>query len=140
MGRSELTLSSAALDALAGNTWPGNIRELENVVHNAVLLAPGPEIQPSDLRLNRQDQRTQSIVGGTMEDELRAIFTRCLASGEPDLFARASGTLVATAFDLSNANQIRAAKSLGLSRNAMRTQLARLGLIAGRPSRHAGEA
>ncbi len=140
MGRSELTLSSAALDALAGNTWPGNIRELENVVHNAVLLAAGPEIQPSDLRLNRQDQRTQSIVGGTMEADLRAIFTRCLASGEPDLFARASGTLVATAFDLSNANQIRAAKSLGLSRNAMRTQLARLGLIAGRPSRHTGEA
>ena len=39
------------------------------------------------------------------------------------------------AFEMSERNQVRAAERLGLSRNAMRTQLAHLGIIAGRASR-----
>jgi hypothetical protein len=42
---------------------------------------------------------------------------------------------VTAAFEMSERNQVRAAERLGLSRNAMRTQLAHLGIIAGRASR-----
>ena len=72
MGRSELTLSPAALATLMRYAWPGNIRELENVIHNAVLLAAGPAIMPSDLRL----AKTADSGGGaaTLEEELRAVF------------------------------------------------------------------
>src|SRR5436190_14504565 len=54
MSRPDLVLSDAALVALTAYPWPGNIRELENVIHNAVLLAAGPGIAPSDLRLVRE--------------------------------------------------------------------------------------
>jgi two-component system, NtrC family, response regulator AlgB len=42
-------LSEAAKSALRAYPWPGNVRELRNVIERAVILAKGPELQPSDL-------------------------------------------------------------------------------------------
>ncbi len=41
--------TAAAWDALRAYFYPGNIRELENIVHHAVLMAEGPEVELSDL-------------------------------------------------------------------------------------------
>jgi len=46
-----LRFSEAALDVLLGHSWPGNIRELRNVVIKAALLAEGETIVPEDLPL-----------------------------------------------------------------------------------------
>ena len=51
MGRSGITLSGVAEKALAQYAWPGNIRELENVVQRALILAVGSQIEVPDLRL-----------------------------------------------------------------------------------------
>ncbi len=51
LGRIHLTLSDRTLETLAGYSWPGNIRELKNVMERAVLLATADTIQPRDLRL-----------------------------------------------------------------------------------------
>ena len=135
MERPELILSDAALVALTAYAWPGNIRELENIVHNAVLLAPGPAIEPSDLKLVRDGTRGAANGAASPVDGLRAAVERLLLTGEPDLFERVTGLLVTAAFEMSERNQVRAAERLGLSRNAMRTQLARLGIISGRAPR-----
>jgi DNA-binding NtrC family response regulator len=50
LGRPELRLSRSALEALQGYSWPGNLRELRNVLERAVLRAEGPEIRNEDLR------------------------------------------------------------------------------------------
>lgn len=42
--------SQAALEAIADAPWPGNVRQLENTIHRAVVLSDGPQIQPRDLR------------------------------------------------------------------------------------------
>ncbi|MGF1447744.1 MAG: sigma-54-dependent transcriptional regulator [Pikeienuella sp.] len=42
--------SPAAVAAIEGAPWPGNVRQLENVVHRAVVLADGPMIEPDHLR------------------------------------------------------------------------------------------
>jgi two-component system, NtrC family, response regulator AtoC len=44
LGRSEPRLTASVLDELRGRSWPGNIRELRNVIERAVLLATGDEI------------------------------------------------------------------------------------------------
>ena len=137
LGRPELIFSAAAFAALAGYGWPGNIRELENVVHNAVLLALGPRIEADELRLTRSLRPVAEAPAG-LDDALRALFERALLDGEPDLFDRVTRLLVRSAFDLSQANQVRAAERLGLSRNAFRTQLAHLGVIPPR-RRRSGE-
>jgi len=135
MSRPELVLSDAALVALTAYAWPGNIRELENVIHNAVLLAKGPAIEPSELKLVREASNATANGATNPVDGLRAALERLIASGEPDLFQRVTGLLVTAAFEMSERNQVRAAERLGLSRNAIRTQLARLGVISGRASR-----
>ncbi len=53
VGRGGFTLSSAALSELTGYGWPGNIRELANVLQRAMILAPGTEIGPEHLMLPR---------------------------------------------------------------------------------------
>ncbi|GMG83753.1 sigma-54 dependent transcriptional regulator [Paralimibaculum aggregatum] len=42
--------SQAAIEAIRDAPWPGNVRQLENIVHRAVVLTEGPRIQPEDLR------------------------------------------------------------------------------------------
>ncbi|HAB17121.1 MAG TPA: hypothetical protein DCE44_11805, partial [Verrucomicrobiales bacterium] len=42
-------VSPAALAKLGAHDWPGNIRELENVIQRAVLMAAGERIEPSDI-------------------------------------------------------------------------------------------
>jgi formate hydrogenlyase transcriptional activator len=47
MGRRIETIPAEAMEALAQYPWPGNIRELENVIERAVILSPGAELQIS---------------------------------------------------------------------------------------------
>ncbi len=54
IGRRGYILSDAALAELTVYDWPGNIRELCNVVQRAMVLAPGAEIDPEHLMLPRQ--------------------------------------------------------------------------------------
>ena len=46
------TLSPRALQKLYLYDWPGNIRELENRIQQAVVMAPGPVIRPRDLKID----------------------------------------------------------------------------------------
>jgi NtrC-family two-component system response regulator AlgB len=48
-GRSSLRFSPAALSALEHYSWPGNLRELRNVIERAAILAEGDWIEPEDL-------------------------------------------------------------------------------------------
>ncbi|MFD1627699.1 sigma-54-dependent Fis family transcriptional regulator [Azospirillum griseum] len=134
LGRPDLSLGTDALRRLERCAWPGNIRQLENVLHNAVLLAPGPVIGPADVRLPDDSLRptTTDDEPQDLETRVQALVARAIADGEPDLHERVVRTLVRSAFDLAHGNQMRAADSLGMTRNAFRTQLAHLGAIAPR--------
>ncbi len=50
-------LSRAALSRLAAHGWRGNVRELENAIHRAVLLADGAEIGPEAIELGARRRR-----------------------------------------------------------------------------------
>ncbi len=50
-GRPDLELSDAARNKLRSYRWPGNVRQLRNVIDSAVVLADGDAIEPSDLAL-----------------------------------------------------------------------------------------
>jgi formate hydrogenlyase transcriptional activator len=45
MGKHIVSVSKATMDALCSHTWPGNIRELQNLMERAVLLSPGPQLR-----------------------------------------------------------------------------------------------
>lgn len=57
-------LSQAALAALQEYSFPGNIRELENIIERAMILAPGELIEPEDLALRENGEDAGSHVTG----------------------------------------------------------------------------
>jgi transcriptional regulator with PAS, ATPase and Fis domain len=50
-----MTLSAAAMDALQAYSYPGNVRELRNIIERAVVTGAGPEILPQDLPAHVRD-------------------------------------------------------------------------------------
>jgi DNA-binding NtrC family response regulator len=98
-----------AMARLAAQPWRGNVRELENIVHRAVLLAQGPEIGPADFELTASATAPQtnapvsSLVGRSMEDVERQLIIETL-----------SHTL---------GNRTHAATILGISIRALRNKL-----------------
>lgn len=133
LNRPELTLSAEALQRLSFCPWPGNIRQLENVLHNAVLLAPGPVIKPEDVRLRCEGHSGRPPGADPLpcdvEGAVRMLVSRAVSDGQADIYERLVREAVRCAFELAEGNQVRAAESLGMTRNAFRTRLSRVGAI-----------
>jgi DNA-binding NtrC family response regulator len=123
-------LAPQTRNALLHYAWPGNIRELENVVHVALLIATEHVIRPEHLRLS-------SILLPSASDDLRPPFEvigkqldRLFAAPPPKLYEQLEELIVRRAFSYSGDNQVQSARLLGISRNILRTLLKRVGLIS----------
>ena len=70
-GLSHLSISPKAVEKLVNYHWPGNIRELKNVVERAVVMGDGIQVLPGDLPINRLRQNNTVLqVGQTLEDAI----------------------------------------------------------------------
>jgi len=74
--RADLAFSEAALRAIRSYGWPGNLRELRNAIERALILSPGPAIEPEDLgipaleeRLASHDPQADIVVGADVSLE-----------------------------------------------------------------------
>jgi len=74
--RPNLELSQRARAALVRESWPGNLRQLRNAIERAVILAPGPLLEPEDLGIDAppvEGERTRGtapvILGGDITIE-----------------------------------------------------------------------
>ena len=86
-GKGDIKFSQAVSDALGTYPWPGNLRELRNVIERAVILAPGDTIELADLPEEFSAARSQaSAVGarGTL-DELEAEHIRRILASSRNL-------------------------------------------------------
>jgi len=99
---------SAALHALRGHAWPGNIRELDHSVERACLMAQGPIIKAGDLGLRASRDALPRLEDLSLEEVESLLIKKALA--------RFSG------------NVSQAANALGLSRSALYRRLQRYGL------------
>jgi len=94
LGRADMALSRAALELLLQHDFPGNVRELENVLEAAVALASGARIEADDIRLaagTRQGRRP--LNEGPLDDVVRSHVLGVLerSGGNRALAARALG-------------------------------------------------
>ena len=126
--RGFMSFTDTALAALRHHRWPGNIRELDNVVQNAVLMAPGPRVEHAHLQLPSTPE-SAADAPEELTNTLTGLFRQYMQRGEPELFDRVTRILVQSAFSMTEGNQVRAARQLGITRNVLRTQLAHLGAI-----------
>ncbi len=113
--RPQKIFSEEATEALMSYSWPGNIRELKNVVERAVLLAPVDVVTlkylPSEIsKINIQHDHIVSIPLGTK-----------LIAAEKDIILETLASV--------NNNKSKAANVLGLSRKALYNKLRRFGAM-----------
>jgi DNA-binding NtrC family response regulator len=117
-------VSREATDVLLKYHYPGNVRELENIMHRAVVLARGGAITTADLPI----RVTRPRVAG--EPTGAAIFTERVAE-----FERA---LIVEALERADGVQTRAARALGMSERHLRYKLRKYRL-AGAPDEPASD-
>jgi sigma-54-specific transcriptional regulator len=132
LGRANPGLEPAALARLLAHDWPGNIRELENVIHYALLVSAGGRIGPADLHLAGAPGAMPASAPGkdrdlALESALRALFER----RPPRLWDYIEETVMRAAFEYSDQNQLETARLLGISRNVVRARLISFGFLAG---------
>ncbi|XXU65445.1 sigma-54 dependent transcriptional regulator [Sorangium sp. So ce1097] len=159
-------LTQEAAQRLLEHPWPGNIRELENAIHHALLVCKGHRITPADLRLTALQPRAstpppapasepapapvlRALPGGRAATEaprtgpeapLAALESALLALFEqnrPGLHEHIEEVLMRTAYRYCHRNQLQTARLLGISRNIVRARLAQFGELA-RTSRSRG--
>jgi sigma-54-specific transcriptional regulator len=130
-----VVLTSDAERRLLEHAWPGNIRELENVIHHALLVCHGGRVTAADLRLTPLvPLRSASPAGRGLGPSRQALETALLELFErspPDLFALVEQTLMQTAYRYCDENQLETARLLGLSRNVVRARLIQYGELQG---------
>ena len=109
-GKAESTLSAEASQVMESHAWPGNIRELENVLTHALTCCNGPLILPSHLPAGFRSSATSSE-------------PRCYTTAE-----EAEREAILDGLRRSGFNKTRASKLLGITRTTLWRKMKRFGL------------
>jgi DNA-binding NtrC family response regulator len=109
-------ISEGALERLVSYHWPGNVRELENVIERSILLAKGPRVEADDIKI-------ESGIG-----RARAAFSAEAFLPEGMTLDQYEQSIIREALKRANGNKSQAARLLGLSRNALRYRLSKIGI------------
>jgi transcriptional regulator with GAF, ATPase, and Fis domain len=120
------TISSGVMDELCQYLWPGNIRELQNVIERAVILSPGPELVVPSPALQAHEKNVLPLKKPAARATRRQPVRRILSNVDRDQIIQA----------LKDAHgQIGgpdgAASLLGLKRTTFITRMKKLGVVPG---------
>ena len=130
-------IADETLASLMNYSWPGNVREMQSVVRQALLNATGPVIVPdclpSEIRIGKATPTpTTTVSDGLPESDLRAFVDRRLPAGSTDLYAEAMHVmeryLLTRVLRETGGNQSKAAEILGITRGKIRDRIAAFGI------------
>src|SRR5262245_7806763 len=93
IGKTPVPIDPDAIDALSGHSWPGNIRELRNVLECALLVGTEPLIRKADLRLNTTTPRPSAPPKADSLKDIEWQHIRQVLSDEGGNVARAAARL-----------------------------------------------
>jgi DNA-binding NtrC family response regulator len=112
-GKTVTGISPDAMQVLVNYHWPGNVRELQNIIERACALAQGRVLQVEDIHLDLRPGKTSAANGFLPEG-------MTLEYWEDEM--------IKEALRRANGNKSQAARLLGLSRNALRYRLSKIGI------------
>jgi len=126
-GVPERRISEEAKRRLVGHRWSGNVRELENAMHRAVLLASGSEIEQDAIRLpdgqllGAGDQ--QAMIGGRVVQAASAAADAAMRAFVGHTVAQMEQQLIIDTLGHCFGNRTHAANILGISIRTLRNKL-----------------
>ncbi|HYQ40190.1 MAG TPA: sigma-54 dependent transcriptional regulator [Pseudomonas sp.] len=131
LGYSGIRLGADAEAKLLAHGWPGNIRELENVIHHTLLICREPLIRAADLHLaslpGQAPDGPARDSPESLDARLQRVFLELFEEHGGALYEKVEETLLRTAYRFCHYNQVHTANLLGLSRNITRAQLIKYG-------------
>jgi len=114
--KEKLEVSKEAIDVLMKYDYPGNVRELENIIERAVVLTRGKVIALNDLPINIKGFKDEKFINtseeGTLTEQVEALEKQ----------------LIYDALQQSEGNQTKAGKLLGLTERNLRYKLKKYGI------------
>jgi DNA-binding NtrC family response regulator len=113
-------ITPASINVLMGYYWPGNVRQLENTIERAVALSEGPMIDAGDIHLDAAARSAAANASGPGTGNSFLPEGMTLEQWEDEM--------IREALRRANGNKSQAARLLGLSRNALRYRLGKLGV------------
>jgi nitrogen regulation protein NR(I) len=141
LGQESPAIEPAAIRFLQAQPWPGNVRQLSNVVRQALLLASGFPIgaEHVQLAMSRPAQTPAPSAGQSLDARVEELLQAASRGGREDVHAQvveaAERVLFARAIELAGGNQAKAARWLGVARQTVREKLAHFGLpSSGKPT------
>ncbi len=130
LGRQVLDVAPETLALLKAYSWPGNIRELESVLKQALLNAKGSVLLPAFLPPLNGPRPAPAEPGGQLD--LQDFIARRLSPQANAVYAdthrQVDRILFAAALEYTDGNHREAARLLGISRQTMRVKLRSLGV------------
>jgi nitrogen regulation protein NR(I) len=124
-------ITPEAVERLVAYQWPGNIRELENLMERTVLFCEGPEIRVSDLPPEVAGAATPHPVAATAQaagEEAPRPAPESLKEAVRAETERVERELIQRALDATGGNVTQAARKLKISRKSLQTKMKELGL------------
>ena len=135
--RRNVVLGEGVLERLQSYAWPGNIRQLENILRRAVLMARGDQISAADVEailaqessIEQGPPALSSNPPAPMEAGPAATAPPPLPAARPYRRVRAQdGDMLLAALEEAGGNKARAARALGMTPRQFRYHLDKLGL------------
>jgi DNA-binding NtrC family response regulator len=107
-------ITPEAMQILVNYHWPGNVRELQNIIERACALAKGTVLKVGDIHLDVRPARAANGIGNFLPEGMT------LEQWEDEM--------IRESLRRANGNKSQAARLLGLSRNALRYRLSKIGI------------
>ena len=127
-----LTLSPAAKAALSAEPWPGNVRQLKNVILRAAHLCQGATIEPADLHLGQRADRQHAVRPDPRDEPPGpfdpALLERPFKEAKQLVIDRFERAYLERCMAAAGGNVSRAAAEAGITRYYLRELLKRLGM------------
>lgn len=115
-GRENISISPAAIEKLVNYTWPGNVRQLENVLERALIVSEDDIIDIDDLSHEILDLTKEVTELSSLEGRLR------------DVVEDVEKNLILKTLDRNNGNILKTSRILGLTRKGLKDKMIRYGI------------